>query len=161
MSGLELCKTHDRLRCGECRELEGLRADLAIAIEALRKIDDPKKYHHVEPDSYTQAACFQFVAQEALKAIGEPVLPDTHAAAPPSDYRAGEARTLHSTGCHHKSSGGWNCGPGCEASLRCRHLRMTLQNQDGTLDCADCSVKLERKFGEYYAEMLTEKTPKV
>ncbi len=36
--------------------------------DALNKIDEPFKYHHWEEDSYTRAACFQFVACEALRA---------------------------------------------------------------------------------------------
>lgn len=35
--------------------------------EALQKIAEPMKYHHWEEDPYTRAACFQFVADEALK----------------------------------------------------------------------------------------------
>lgn len=38
----------------------------ALLKEALQKIDDPVKYYHWEKDSYTRAACFQFVAQESL-----------------------------------------------------------------------------------------------
>lgn len=48
-----------------------LEEKLLIALQALRKIDDPKKYHHLEPDSYTQAACFQFVAYEARIKLGD------------------------------------------------------------------------------------------
>lgn len=39
--------------------------------EALQKIDDPAKYRHLEPDDYTRAGCFQFVAHEALKFDGQ------------------------------------------------------------------------------------------
>lgn len=44
---------------------------LELAKSALRKIANPKKYHHLEPDDYTQNACFMFVADEALKELGE------------------------------------------------------------------------------------------
>ena len=43
---------------------------LNVAVEALRKISNPKKYHHLEPNDYTQVACFMFVANEALKSMG-------------------------------------------------------------------------------------------
>lgn len=73
---LGICHAHGRLRCGECMELEGLRQDverlraqLAIAREALQKIYEPMKYHHWEAYPYTRAACFQFVAQQALAAM--------------------------------------------------------------------------------------------
>lgn len=55
---LELSRQNDRLR----EENEKLRA-------ALRKIDEPMKYHHWETDPYTRAGCFQFVAHEALKGL--------------------------------------------------------------------------------------------
>lgn len=35
----------------------------------LNKIYEPMKYHHWEEEPYTRAGCFQFVAQEGLKAI--------------------------------------------------------------------------------------------
>lgn len=38
--------------------------------EALLKIYEPMKYHHREEDPYTRAACFQYVAQQALKIAG-------------------------------------------------------------------------------------------
>lgn len=44
-----------------------LFAENAKMREALQKIDDPMKYHHWEEDPYTRAACFQFIASEALK----------------------------------------------------------------------------------------------
>lgn len=47
-------------------ELETLRTKLAIATEALEWIDKPD---HYEPDNYTQTACFQHRAYEALKQI--------------------------------------------------------------------------------------------
>lgn len=37
---------------------------------ALLKIYEPMTYHHWEEDPYTRAACFQFVAQQALKSAG-------------------------------------------------------------------------------------------
>jgi len=43
------------------------KARVQKLVEALRKIDDPMKYHHLEEDAYTRAGCFQFVAHEALK----------------------------------------------------------------------------------------------
>ena len=48
-------------------ELATEKARSAQLEAALQKIDEPKKYHHVETDAYTRAGCFQFVAHEALK----------------------------------------------------------------------------------------------
>lgn len=50
-------------------EVEALENKLIAAVGALKKIYEPEKYHHLEPDDYTRAACFQFVAQEALKEL--------------------------------------------------------------------------------------------
>lgn len=44
-----------------------LQSENAKLREALQKIAEPMKYHHWEEDAYTRAACFQFVADEALK----------------------------------------------------------------------------------------------
>lgn len=47
------------------------QGELKTAVDALLKIYDPIKYHHLETDPNTQAGCFQFVAQEALKVDDE------------------------------------------------------------------------------------------
>jgi hypothetical protein len=52
-------------------ELRQLKNENEKLREALRKIDEPHKYHHWEEDAYTRAGCFQFVAHEARKAIGD------------------------------------------------------------------------------------------
>lgn len=60
---------------GELLELsrrnDELEAENVLLKTALLKIYDPMKYHHWEEDPYTRAGCFQFVAQEALKACDD------------------------------------------------------------------------------------------
>jgi hypothetical protein len=46
-----------------------LEAENKVMEDALKKVDDPIKYHHWEQDDYTRAGCFQFVAHEALAKI--------------------------------------------------------------------------------------------
>lgn len=61
-------------------------AEMDTLVMALQKIYDPRTYHHLEPDSYTQAGCFQFVAQEALKEVGViDLLPESQLNAQMSD----------------------------------------------------------------------------
>lgn len=47
------------------------REQLKIAIEALEKIEDPRKRDHKEPDKYTECACLMNIASEALAKIGD------------------------------------------------------------------------------------------
>lgn len=47
-----------------------LKERLAIAIEALEKITDPRKRDHKEPDLYTTMGCVMFIAAKALSDIG-------------------------------------------------------------------------------------------
>jgi hypothetical protein len=49
-----------------CNRLLKLEEAYAKAVVALKKIDEPMKYHHWEDDAYTRAGCFQFVAHSAL-----------------------------------------------------------------------------------------------
>lgn len=53
------------------QEIDDLKSDLEVAIKALRKIDEPMKYHHWEEEPYTRAGCFQFVAHEARIELGD------------------------------------------------------------------------------------------
>jgi hypothetical protein len=67
MSALGCCGAYNE-HSKDC-PLIVLKELLALAKVALRKIDEPLKYHHWEEDPYTRAGCFQFIAHEALKAI--------------------------------------------------------------------------------------------
>lgn len=42
---------------------------LKLAKIRLQRIENPRKYHHDEPDDYTRLACAQFQAQEGLKEV--------------------------------------------------------------------------------------------
>jgi hypothetical protein len=44
---------------------------LNALIEALEKIEDPRKRDHKEPDIYTELGCVMNIATEALKAFEE------------------------------------------------------------------------------------------
>lgn len=46
-------------------------AALKIAVEALEKIEDPRKRDHKEPDEYTELGCVMHMATEALSKIKE------------------------------------------------------------------------------------------
>ncbi len=48
-----------------------LTEKLTIALHALRKIEDPQTYHHWHEEPYTRAGCFQSIAHEARKALGD------------------------------------------------------------------------------------------
>ena len=52
-----------------CERIDLLEKQNAVMKAALQKISDPRKYHHVEPDDYTQVACFMHVANEALNEL--------------------------------------------------------------------------------------------
>lgn len=50
-------------------ELSKTKEKLAIAVEALEKIEDPRKMDHKERDEQTTVYCLQNVAHEALSKI--------------------------------------------------------------------------------------------
>lgn len=50
-------------------EVRDLEAKLAVAVEALEKVADPRKRDHKEPDAYTQLGCVMHIASEALSRI--------------------------------------------------------------------------------------------
>lgn len=59
-----VCPACKHPHSGDCLECAWRLVDRYRA--ALQKIAEPMKYHHWEEDAYTRAACFQFVADEAL-----------------------------------------------------------------------------------------------
>jgi hypothetical protein len=71
LKALEQINTDGQWNTESTMEFLERKASLSVAVEALRKIDEPHVYHHREPDDYTQVACFQHVAHEARKAIGD------------------------------------------------------------------------------------------
>lgn len=52
-----------------CDQKRKLKSQLAIAVEALKKIEDPRLRDHKEPDKYTEVGCVINMAAEALAKI--------------------------------------------------------------------------------------------
>lgn len=48
---------------------EEIEEKLAIAIEALEKVEDTRKIGHAEPDNYTKLCCLANIANVALEKI--------------------------------------------------------------------------------------------
>lgn len=63
----ELITEYERMKA----QLKTCEQRLAIAVECLEKVSDPRKRDHKEPDSYTQLGCVMHMATEALQKIKE------------------------------------------------------------------------------------------